>query len=256
MWIWYFDRQGIIYSRAISFIKELPRFLVLLFAFQRFCLEDWGVISILNPNATRVLQATTDPTPTTGPNRRSARSANRAANAREQRRKNTFTIDINISQLQQAECFLPGTDKLESVSLELARFLPPEPHCIAGRATAVIEATGKMSTRADSAEPVHLPMVCKLYHPEIQRRHEGAVMHTIRLIAESEAPDMLNHLPTLYFYGDLPRFTTNRIRSIIGVSWKGHRTTRLIGLKKLQEITTLTSGPKFTKAWLDVVTCE
>ena len=113
-----------------------------------------------------------------------------------------------------------------------------------------------MSPRADSAEPVELPMVCKLYHPEIQRRHEGAVIETIRLIAESEAPDMLDHLPNLYFYGDLPRFTTNRIRSIIGISWKAHRTTRLIGLKALQEITTLTSGPKFTKAWLDVVTCE
>ena len=99
-------------------------------------------------------------------------------------------------------------------------------------------------------------MVCKLYHPEIQRRHEGVVMQTVRSIARNEAPDMLKHLPTLYLYGDLPKFTTNRIQSIIGVSWKGHRAARVIGLKKLQEITTLTSGPKFTKAWLDVVTCE
>jgi hypothetical protein len=246
MWIWHFDRQGIIYSRGMSFIKELPRFLVLLFAFQRFCLEDWGVISILNPNATHAHEATTDVT-STGTKRRSPRSGNRAANAREQRKEKTFKIDINLSQLQQPQCFL--TDKLESVSLDLERFLSPEPHCIAGRATAVIEATG----RAKSAV---LPMVCKLYHPEIQRRHEGAVMQTVRLIAQREAPDMLKHLPTVYFYGDLPRFTTNRIRSIIGVSWKGHRTTRLIGLKKLQEITTLTCGLKFTKAWLDVVTCE
>jgi hypothetical protein len=201
------------------------------------------VISILNPNATRAHEATT------GTNRRSRRSGNQAANAREQRKEKPFKIDINLSQLQQPECFLP--DKLESVSLDLKKFLSPEPPCIAGRATVIIEATGTTSTVEE------LPMVCKLYHPEIQRRHEGVVMHTVRLIAQSEASDsdMVKHLPTLYFYGDLPKFTTNRIRSIIGVSWK-HRTTRLIRLKKLQEITTLTSGPAFTKAWSDVVTCE
>jgi Fungal protein kinase len=248
MWIWYFDRQGIIYSQGMSFIQDLPRFLVLLFAFQRFDLEDWGVISIFNPNAKRAHMDVTDVPEDhlrySGRVKKKPRY--QATNARDQRKERATTIDINLSELQQLKCFLPN---LESVSLELKRFLSPEPHCIAGRATAVIEATGKTSTG-------ELRMVCKLYHPEIQRRHEGVVMQTVSLIARNEAPDMLKHLPTLYFYGDLPKFTTNRIRSIIGVSWKGHRTTRLIGLKKLQEITTLTSGPKFTKAWLDVVTCE
>ena len=169
-----------------------------------------------------------------------------AANARDQRKEKIFTIDINLSQLQQLKCFLSN---LDSVSLDPRKFLSPEPHCISGRATVVIEATGKTPTE-------ELRMVCKLYHPEIQRPHEGVVMQTVRSIERNEASDMLKHLPTLYFYGDLPKFRTNRIRSIIGVSWKGHWTTRLIGLKKLQAITTLTSGPKFTKAWLDVVTCE
>lgn len=114
----------------------------------------------------------------------------------------------------------------------------------------MIAATGK---KCDETE---LPMVCKLYHPEVQRRHEGSVLQTINLIAQTEDEGMIKHLPTLYFYGDLPEFTTNRIRSMVGLSWKGHRTTRLIGLKMLEEITTLTSGPTFVKAWLEVVTCE
>jgi hypothetical protein len=42
MWIWYYDRQGTIQSSGINFIEDLPRFMVLLYALQRFKLEDWG----------------------------------------------------------------------------------------------------------------------------------------------------------------------------------------------------------------------
>ncbi|KAG1865786.1 hypothetical protein DFJ58DRAFT_743145 [Suillus subalutaceus] len=42
MWIWYYDRQGIIQCSGINFIQDLPRFMVLLYALQRFKLEDWG----------------------------------------------------------------------------------------------------------------------------------------------------------------------------------------------------------------------
>ncbi|KAG2065069.1 hypothetical protein BDR04DRAFT_1060995 [Suillus decipiens] len=42
MWIWYYDRQGIIQSSGINFIQDLPRFMVLLYALQRFDPHDWG----------------------------------------------------------------------------------------------------------------------------------------------------------------------------------------------------------------------
>jgi hypothetical protein len=42
IWIWYYDRQGIIQSSGINFIQDLPRFMVLLYALQRFRLDDWG----------------------------------------------------------------------------------------------------------------------------------------------------------------------------------------------------------------------
>ncbi|KAG2087336.1 hypothetical protein BD769DRAFT_484882 [Suillus cothurnatus] len=42
MWIRYYDRQGIIQSSGINFIQDLPQFMVLLYALQRFELEDWG----------------------------------------------------------------------------------------------------------------------------------------------------------------------------------------------------------------------
>ncbi|KAG2341860.1 hypothetical protein BDR05DRAFT_1060724 [Suillus weaverae] len=42
IWIWYYDRQGTIQSSGINFIQDLPRFMVLLYALQRFKVEDWG----------------------------------------------------------------------------------------------------------------------------------------------------------------------------------------------------------------------
>ncbi|KAG2032582.1 hypothetical protein BDR03DRAFT_926566 [Suillus americanus] len=42
MWIWYYDRQGIIQCSGINFIQDLPRFMVLLYALQRFDLHGWG----------------------------------------------------------------------------------------------------------------------------------------------------------------------------------------------------------------------
>ncbi|KAG2149124.1 uncharacterized protein EDB93DRAFT_362196 [Suillus bovinus] len=42
MWIWYYDRQGIIQCSGINFIQDLPRFMVLLYALQRFDLQGWG----------------------------------------------------------------------------------------------------------------------------------------------------------------------------------------------------------------------
>ena len=40
IWIWWYDRQGLIQTEGINLIQDFPRFLILLFAFQRFELED------------------------------------------------------------------------------------------------------------------------------------------------------------------------------------------------------------------------
>jgi hypothetical protein len=45
-WIVYTDRQGVIQSEGINFLKDFPSFLVLLYALQRLKLEEWG----LNPS--------------------------------------------------------------------------------------------------------------------------------------------------------------------------------------------------------------
>ncbi|KAG2149133.1 uncharacterized protein EDB93DRAFT_362687 [Suillus bovinus] len=42
IWIWYYDRQGTVQCSGINFIQDLPRFMVLLYALQRFEVHDWG----------------------------------------------------------------------------------------------------------------------------------------------------------------------------------------------------------------------
>ncbi|KAI0758692.1 hypothetical protein C8Q74DRAFT_258925 [Fomes fomentarius] len=40
--VWWYDHQGAIQTTGIDFVRDLPRFLALLFALQRFELRDWG----------------------------------------------------------------------------------------------------------------------------------------------------------------------------------------------------------------------
>ncbi|KAI0783714.1 hypothetical protein C8Q75DRAFT_415091 [Abortiporus biennis] len=47
--VWWYDRQGVIQSEGINVITNLPHFLALLVAFQRFSGDDWGVIPTLVP---------------------------------------------------------------------------------------------------------------------------------------------------------------------------------------------------------------
>ncbi|KAF9236764.1 hypothetical protein BU15DRAFT_76590 [Melanogaster broomeanus] len=51
IWIWYYDHQGLIsVMRGINFVQDLPRFLVLLYALQRFKWDDWGRNTCFEPH--------------------------------------------------------------------------------------------------------------------------------------------------------------------------------------------------------------
>ena len=52
MWCWWYDRQGVIQTSGFDFMEDSPRFLVLLFAWQRFTEEDWGVVPLGQPGQT------------------------------------------------------------------------------------------------------------------------------------------------------------------------------------------------------------
>ena len=134
MCIRYYDRQGIIQVDGISFIDDLPRFLVLLFAFQRFNLKDWGVIPQLNPDA--VVAHT--------PN---------------------ATEILVIADLEKA--YVDPKSNIDGIKLDLNDIVFNEPHSLAGRATTVI------GGKADRDGQPDLQMVCKIYHPKSSDAMKG-----------------------------------------------------------------------------------
>ncbi|PPQ94398.1 hypothetical protein CVT25_002486 [Psilocybe cyanescens] len=263
VWIWYYDRQGIVQSDGISIFADFPRFLVLLFAFQRFDLEDWGIIRCLNPKFLHGLKNQPEAENKQGQTKR-ARGKRDPAKPSEpepepesepESEPEPEPVPGVILNLQQnlPEFWVPdGQDsKLATVAVDMGKFLSHQPHCLSGRATSVVSAQG--FTQDGTLVPT--PMVCKIYHPEVERRHEGVTLQVVRKIAEADSRDMLKHLPSMLFYGDVPRCTTGRIRSMIKRRWKGHRTLRILGLKKLEKITTV-DGADFIKAWLETVICH
>ncbi|KAF8881289.1 hypothetical protein CPB84DRAFT_1747940 [Gymnopilus junonius] len=51
LFIYYYDRQATIQSRETDIFHESLRFVILLLAFQRLSIENWGIILALNPEA-------------------------------------------------------------------------------------------------------------------------------------------------------------------------------------------------------------
>ncbi|KAF8991477.1 hypothetical protein BDQ17DRAFT_1546841 [Cyathus striatus] len=51
LWLTWFDRQNMIQSTGLNFIKDMPYFVALLVAFQRFGMAEWGVQPDLAPTS-------------------------------------------------------------------------------------------------------------------------------------------------------------------------------------------------------------
>ncbi|KAI6042185.1 hypothetical protein EDC04DRAFT_2661120 [Pisolithus marmoratus] len=49
LYLWHYDRQGMIQCTTFNFIQDLPRFLVLLLAMQRFEDHHWGLSPYIDP---------------------------------------------------------------------------------------------------------------------------------------------------------------------------------------------------------------
>ena len=254
LWILYFDRQGIIQSDGINLIQDLPRFLVLLLAFQRFDLEDWGVVTALNPKA-ELVHNPNPPVPQEmeAQHRYPTRGDDRREIHRLRAVRETTPKDCVVDVAKHLDLAF----KDQAYALDMLRIQADElpsymPQCLAGRATTVVDGR-PVKTKDNSSEK---QVVCKIYHPEVARENEGKVIQLIYEKVEGGGDqDMRKHLPTMLLCGDIRGSFTNRVRSFLGISWKGYRTMRLIVFVKLREIMELT-GEKFIKAWLEIVKCE
>jgi len=212
--------------------------LVLLLAFQRFTLEDWGIIPCMNPDPPTQLGLIEPKL------KGSQKTPAKVATARKDAHL-AKKIVLNIQNLEDVYCN-SALRKLKSIEIDTTTYLSHKPLCIAGRATAVFKAVGKCKPDDD------VPMAVKVSHPEVDRYHEGRTIELLRMLAEERNKKMLNHLPMLHFYADVPNTSTKLIRSVLGLNTKGHRVMRLIGQNLLEKLTTL-AGEEFVHAWLEGV---
>ena len=267
MWIFYFDRQGILQSDGIDFIRDLPRFLVLLLAFQRFELRDWGVIPELNPSPALVHGLQPQPLSRKEPTvrTRAATSASTAEGLSEAQFKARHTVieefDVDVEtcldidwkwgdpddpKISTAQETVKNKVDPTKIALRPRSFVSHQPHSLAGRATAVIDAF---------IQDLGREVVCKISNPEVQRTNEGAILRKIYDKCDEHDASMKKHVPEMLLYGDIRGSLTNRVRSMVGIrNWRGHRTMRFMILIKVHPLTTL-MGQDFVKAWLETVKC-
>ncbi|KAF4565651.1 hypothetical protein EYR40_002280 [Pleurotus pulmonarius] len=199
VYIWYYDREGIVRSNGISFVADFPRALVLMALFQRFTLEDWGRNKAFDcPPDTQ-----------------------------------SFTVSLSDPLLRNK--YNPENLVHLEIKSSARDYLSPPPRCLGGRATRVLPCEATLGGGTCLTES----LVVKLSHPEARRTHEGATMKGIRTIAMKYDETMTSHLPELLCYADVDGTDTGRIRSLVGKPGNSYRVMRMVVMKKLEKITTL-----------------
>ncbi|ETW83210.1 hypothetical protein HETIRDRAFT_439698, partial [Heterobasidion irregulare TC 32-1] len=250
MWIWWYDRQGAIQTQGINFVQDLPRFLILLFAFQRFKLEDWGFNTILDPQSKIVHDL------------KKVHQTNRS--------------------LPKSHFVFPPPELSVSAPVETT-VLTKSPvyhvYSLVGRGTSVF--SGTACTKAPSTRGSGIPqgsgkgpvavddisfatpdkdekVVVKIYWPEESRLSEGRIISEAYKRGEGNL-DIVEHLPKMYLEHDFPEHSTNHIRDALRLTRPdGRRATRILRLAvflKLDPIIAL-GGEEFMKAYLDCVRCH
>ncbi|KAG5640078.1 hypothetical protein DXG03_001301 [Asterophora parasitica] len=228
-------RKGVIQSQAINFIHDLPRFLVLLLVFQRFELNDWGVMTDVNY---------------------AAQQAHSEVDIIKKKAVGTQKRLDLVSKHALKFTFKPEL-KDPTIEIDLNNYLSPKPHCLAGRATTVVRARRDKDVLA-----------FKIYNPEVRRQNEGHTLEHIYAIVDKENKEMKKHLPEMLGYADIPGSSTRRIRTVLSLEsplsqdWRGYRITRYIVFKELQALPLskellkgVPPGKAFLKDWLGVVKC-
>ncbi|KZP34650.1 hypothetical protein FIBSPDRAFT_13352 [Athelia psychrophila] len=223
LWLWIYDRQGAIQSYGLDFIKDFPRFVVLLAAFQRFNRQDWGFNPDLEP-----LRVPTDPvkliftTPGTG----SAPI-------------HTYTVTLTNDILYERPTLCGRASHVVTVT---------------------VERDGEAYTGEGAGGD---EFVLKVGWPESTRISEVQIIAKAKEIADQEPEGkhyITGHLPEVICSKDLPEsYATGTIRTALGLLPKqmrgGSRTCRLTVFVKLRMLTGL-PPLHFLSLFRPIVTCH
>ncbi|KAG1748446.1 uncharacterized protein EDB91DRAFT_1047965, partial [Suillus paluster] len=217
IYMWYFDRQDAIQCAGINFVKDLPRFLVLLLAMQRMSPEHWGLNTEFKhvPGESceiRVRDADGD-------------------------------VDLKFD-LTPGQCTTHYGLRGRATTV-----FPVESKELSDR-------LAKREREGHRSENPTEELVAKLYWPEESRESEAEILKKVQKIAESE-PDVQGHVPEVVWFHKFEGTSTAKIRTALGMddAKRGSRALYIIVFKKLLPITTL-SGDEFLAAWWQVVRCH
>ncbi|KAJ7203174.1 hypothetical protein C8J57DRAFT_1101423 [Mycena rebaudengoi] len=244
-WIWIYDREGCIQTSGIDFTQDLPRLAVLLFALQRFQLKHWGFHPDLDVLAQKIHRglAATDTEP--------ALSMNDLENLQQ------FVTESS----PKASSTSPSTLKLaatlalsdgKSVKVDFRSLSPiHRRHGLCGRATQVL-AISEIHTNDSLVGPEKF--VLKAYWPDLARLSEQEIIAS----ALDTCPDVADHLPYIFGSRDDTDFSTDRIRTALGVQSmsRGHRVLRLIVFEELYRVQDQRSSELAMTTVLEAVQCH
>ncbi|KAJ7211218.1 hypothetical protein GGX14DRAFT_362686, partial [Mycena pura] len=227
-WIWYYDREGCIQTTGIDFTQDLPRLIVLLFAFQRFGLKHWGFHPDLDVLAREIHRPNLSP-------EFSAKMQN-------------FLTENAIRRAPAPRNVAPATDLpiYTTVSLDGAKsvkldFRTRRPihqrHGLCGRATQVFSVSEILTTGLDNPPFEAERFILKAYWPDDARVSEHQIIKAA-YDACPQDPDVTNHLPFVFGSRDDAEFNTALIRTALAItpSSRGHRVLRLIVFEELYRL--------------------
>ncbi|KAF8875561.1 hypothetical protein BD779DRAFT_209435 [Infundibulicybe gibba] len=235
-YVWYYDNENSVQSFGINFIKDLPYFLVLLLAFQRFDSQNWGEMKEFKQVKTAQTKIQKAKTPTT--------SQTSSPEGEEE------IITLHFSAPES------GTPELQFKLCQNGKICGH--YGLKGRCTQVLKTTSSSKdprNRTKTLEAVE--MVSKLYWPQASRTPEAEILERARMAGEkAEHNHIKGHLPDLIYTRDFDQYSTNHIRDLLGMETEGgKRVLRWIVYRKLYPITDLI-GKEFWRIFWECFRCH
>ncbi|CAE7110951.1 unnamed protein product [Rhizoctonia solani] len=255
IWVWWCDRQGAIQTTGINFFQDLPHLLVLLLAFQRFTLADWGFDIALDPSIPPRHYNPIDPT-SNGSANNDSRGKGVASDGASHGKNPAAGNPTHASKQPGSQ--VPVTAKFKvNPSLTIhynSPVLNPlhAPFCLKGRSTTSFDVTN--ASEAATPEGSHSKLVAKLYWPHHDRSKEEDIIQDARNVAS----DLDNHLPRVIGSCDIDPVGTFAIRQELGINASSPcppRVLRLIVFERLMPITDL-QGDDFLIALVECMKCH
>ncbi|KAH7922715.1 hypothetical protein BV22DRAFT_1070026 [Leucogyrophana mollusca] len=221
VYVWRFDRQGTFQCSGVNFVQDLPRFLVLLLAMQRFGDKEWGLSQLF-----RVKRSKED-------------------------RWCTIRVDDHHTPVE-LRIRLPRHHKAFHYGLKgrSTNVLPVTLRALSGE-------HGDLPNSADY--PRHNmagELVIKLFWPENSRESEEDILKKVYEIAKDD-PDVAGHVPEFIWAHKFKETSTATIRVALNMAdpFRGARTFCGIVFRRLLPITDL-SDKVFLRTWWQTAMCH